>query len=95
MEAAGASANYLTEKERVSAIVMDSVTVFWDVHQKRVDADKGGRRRKLEDQNSYDAVILFLVSEEFDVAKLTKMLFHKFGTNKRQLKRGRALKKNL
>ena len=36
-----------------------------------------------------------LVSEELDAAKLTKMLSQKFGITKRQLKRGRALRKNL
>ena len=56
---------------------------------------KGGGRRKPEDQNAYDAVISSLVSKELDAAKLTKMLSHKFDINKRQIKWGRALGKNL
>ena len=96
MEASDASENYLSKEERLSAIVMASVKDFLGMFtRKQGDVDKRGGRRKPEDQNAYDAVMSSLVSEELDAAKLTKMLSHKFGTNRRQLKRGRALGKNL
>ena len=63
--------------------------------RERGDGNKGGGRRKMEDHNAYDAVMASLLSEELDAAKLTRMLSHKLGVSRRQIKRGRALRKNL
>ena len=73
MKASGASENYLSKEEILSAIVMASVKDFLGLFtRKRGDVDKGVGRRKSEDQNAYDAVISSLVSEELDAAKLKK-----------------------
>ena len=96
MAATDATKNYLSKDEKLSAIVMDSLKEFLGMFaRKRGEADKGGGRRNVEDQNAYDAVMASLISEELDAAKLTKLLSQKFGITKRQLKRGRALRKNL
>ena len=75
---------------------MDSLKDFLGMlSRKNGDGDKGGGRRKAEDQNAYDAVMASLISEELDAAKLTRMLSQKLGIHHRQVKRGRALRKGL
>ena len=74
---------------------MDSLKDFVGMFsRKRGEGDKGGGRRKVEDQNAYDAVMASLVSEELDAAKLTRMLSQKLGISHRQIKRGRAIRKD-
>ena len=63
--------------------------------RERGDGDKGGGRRKMEDQNAYDAVMASLLTEELDASKLTRMLSRRLGVSHRQIKRGRALRKNM
>ena len=73
METTGASVNYLSKEKKLIASVMDSVKDFLDVFtRKGGDAEKGGGRRKFEDQNAYNTVISSLVSKKSDAEKLTK-----------------------
>ncbi len=92
----GVSDNYLSKEEKLSAIVMGSLKDFVSMFtRQRGERDKGGGRRKMEDQNAYNTVMASLVSEELDAAKLTRMLSQKLGVSHRQIKRGRALRKSL
>jgi len=91
-----AHSKYLSKQEKLNAIVMDSLKDFIGMFSRtRGEGDKGGGRRKAEDQNAYDAVMASLVSEELDAAKLTRMLSQKLGISHRQIKRGRSIRKSL
>ena len=90
------SDRYLSKDENLSALIVDGLKGFVGMfHRKRGDGDKGGGRRSTEDQNVYDAVMAALASGDLTSAKLGTMLCRKLDISRRQIKRGRAIRKNM
>lgn len=96
MMASGDKVTYYSKDEKFATLVVNGVREFLGMFQRtRGNGDKGGGRRKLEDQNAYDAVMASLMSGGLDEAKLGRMLSRKLNVNYRQIKRGRAIRKNM
>ena len=71
---------------------MDGLRNFLGMfHRPRCEDDKGGHRRKLEDQNVHDAIMAAINSKELITAKLGSILSHGLNISICQMKRGRAL----
>ena len=96
MMASGDKVTYYSKEEKFATLVVNGVKEFLGMFQRtRGNGNKGGGRRKLEDHNAYDAVMTSLMSGGLDEAKLGRMLSRKLNVNYRQIKRGRAIRKNL
>ena len=70
---------HFTEKEQLSALVVhgvrDYLGMFRHIHG---DSDKGGGRRKLEGQNTYDTVVSVLISGDLTSARIERLHSQKF-----------------
>ena len=87
---------YFTKEEQLSALVIDGVRDFLGMFRRtRGFGEKGGGRRKLEDQNAYDAVVSALVSGDLTAARLQRLLSEKMKVSHRQVRRSWALWKNM
>ena len=92
----GRSKIYFTKEEQLNALVINGVRDFLGMFRRtRGNREKGGGRRKLEDQNTYDAVVLALVSGDLTAARLQRLLSQKLEVSRRQVRRSRVLWKNM
>ena len=87
---------FLSKDEKLSALIVAGLKGFVGMFRRqRGDGDRGGGRRSDEDQNAYDSVLAALVSGKLNSAKLGTMLSRKLDISRRQIRRGRARRKNM
>jgi len=92
----GKTGKYSTKEERLQSLVMGGLRDFFAMfHRPRSEDNKGGGRRSLEDQNAYDAILTALNSNYLTSAKLGRMLTRTLNVSHRQIKRGRAFRKDM
>ena len=92
----GKTGKYSTKEERLQSLVMGGLRDFFAMfHRPRSEDNKGGGRRSLEDQNAYDAILTALNSNDLTSAKLGRMLTRTLNVSHRQIKRGRAFRKDM
>ena len=78
-----------SKEERMNSAIVNSLRSFFGLFNGR------SSRRSNEDQNSYDAVMAALNNNDLTSAKLGRMLSRTLNVSHRQIKRGRALRKNM
>ena len=90
------SNKYYSKEGKLQSIVMDGLEDFLGMLQyPRGEGYKGGCRRLLENQNAYDAIMAAINSNEMTNAKLGRMLNFTLNVSHCQIKRGRALHKDM
>ena len=88
------TSNKKSKEGRLHLLVMDGLRNFLGMfHSRR--GGKGGGRRSLEDQNVFDAIMAAINTKEFATAKLGRMLSRSLNVSRRQIKRGRAIRKEM
>ena len=80
----------LSKQAHLNAMIVDSLKKFLGLFQR-----KGGGRRTNEDQNAYDAIMAALNSDELNAAKLGRLLSRTLNVSRKQLRRGRLIRKSL
>ena len=83
----------MSKEGQLHLIVMDGLRNFLGMFQS--SSSKGGGRQSLENQNVYDAIMATINTKELTSAKLSRMLSRSLNVSRRQIKRGRAIRKDM
>lgn len=92
----GNSNCFHSKQERMNEAIVKALRGFLGMFSRKgAEGKRDGGRRFNEDQNAYDAVMTALNSNELTGAKLGRMLSRMLNVSHRQIKRGRAMRKNM